>query len=54
MIKIDIKSYNHFDKFDWHINLIPYLNFGNIEYGKGLFCINIGWLIWNTNISVWK
>src|SRR5690349_4826260 len=48
------KSYfiNYFDKSDWHVNLVPGINFGNQAYGSG-FVINITWIVWCWNISVW-
>lgn len=51
MKRILCKVYRHSSKWDWHINLFPYLNIGNDDYTK-LININLGWLFWNLNISI--
>ena len=54
MIKLRSYWINHFNRYDWHVNIIPVINFGNQAYGKG-FVINIGWIVWFWNINVqWK
>lgn len=51
-MKIKSQIINHFHKDDWHINILPGLNFGNQVYGKGVV-INLSFLIWYWNISIW-
>lgn len=51
-MKIQSNFINHFQKDDWHINLLLGINFGNQVYGKGVV-INISWLVWYWNINIW-
>lgn len=45
-MKITSKFINHYEKYDWHINLLPSINFGNqVDGSKGLI-VNISWLFW--------
>lgn len=50
-----VKTYfiNNNSKYDWHVNLIPFLNFGNQVTGQNGVVINIGWLLWNININLY-
>ena len=48
--KFKIELINNWNKYDWHINVIPYLNFGNDEWNSKAVVINSGWLVWNIYI----
>jgi len=50
--KFQIEFMKLFDKDDWHINVLPYFNFGNNEWNKKSCVINIGWIIWNIYIYI--
>lgn len=48
--KFQVELLNIFHIRDWHINVLPYLNFGNDEWNKKAFVINLGWIVWNIYI----
>lgn len=50
-MEIECAYQNNFNKNDWHINILPVFNFGNMLYGKGIV-INIGWMVWFLNIGI--
>lgn len=51
-MKIERIATSHFNKYDWHFNLIPYFNFGNNEWKKNECIINLGWAFWNLYLRI--